>query len=193
MLKVKLTFAGHLTPTQKSKLERARDLFELAVNSMEFRQAVLSYSYTVSSYTGRLWWKKWKSHKVSGFRECSLSTEQVYASIMSGGETLSPEKDKEADISVTVAAGSRGVIGWTNPHTPMQWISSWFINDSEVYPTEIAGNLSHEWMHKLGFDHAFNYYNGREDTLPYAVGNIIVKLAEQIVAGKKLVPIEGIK
>lgn len=188
-LKISLKFGSEPSPAQKAKLIRARELFEIAVNSIEFRQKVLSYKHVESSYTGRLWWKKWTSREVIGFRETNLSNEAVYMAIMSGGESLSPESDQEADISVTVATGSRGVIGWTNPHTPMQWISSWFINSSDVDAVEIAGNLAHEWMHKIGFDHAFNYYNGRNDTVPYSVGEMIVSLARQVEGGKTLVRI----
>jgi len=189
MLKISLKFGAEPSPSQKEKLLRARELFEIVVNSIEFRQKVLSYKHVVSTYTGRLWWKKWTSREVIGFRETDLSNDAVYMAIMEGGESLSPEHDQEADISVTVATGSRGVIGWTNPHTPMQWISSWFINSSDVDSVEIAGNLSHEWMHKIGFDHAFNYYNGRNDTVPYAVGEMIVSLARQVEGGKTLVRI----
>jgi hypothetical protein len=186
MLRITITYGGSPTDYQRAKLERARELFELAVNSLEFRNKVLQYKHTVAWYTGRLWWKKWRYDEKLGFRETDLSNEQIYAKIMSGSEYLSPQADKEADIKVTVAAGSRGVIGWTNPHTPMQWISSWFINSRSVDSVEVAGNLSHEWMHKLGFDHAFNYYSGREDTVPYAVGEIIVELAQRIENGETL-------
>lgn len=190
MLRVKLNIKGSTTPEQFSKLTRARELFEKAVNSREFKTEVVGYSYDEWSSTGRLWWRKWTKRKVAGFRECSESGQQVYDKIMTGGEDLSPEVDHEADIEVKVEVGSRGVIGWTNPHTPIQWISSWFINSRDVVPAEIAGNLSHEWMHKMGYDHAFRYYDGREDTVPYAIGEIISKLAQDIEKGIKLTPNE---
>lgn len=177
MLKVSLKLSGNETQAQRQKLERAAELMEKSINSVRFKNEVLEYSRTEWWSTGKLWWKKWHSRKVKGFAECSMSTEEVLSVIMSGAEDLSPEKDKEADIQVEVAVGSRGVIGWTNPHTPIQWISSWFINDSEVDSHEIAGNLAHEWMHKLGFDHAFNSYSGREHTVPYAVGYLVEKIS----------------
>ena len=189
MLKVSLVTKGKLSEAQRIKLEASRSLFEEAINSIEFRQEVLNYWHTVWTSTGRLWWKKWYSREVLGFRECSLTNQQVYNSLMAGAETLSPEKDQEADIRVEIEAGPRGVIGWTNPHTPIQWISSWFFNSSQTGTAEIAGNLSHEWCHKLGYDHAFNYYDGREDTVPYAIGTIIEKLAQKIQNGQKLTKI----
>lgn len=177
MLKVSLKLSGNETPAQKQKLERAAQCMEKAINSVRFKNEILEYSRTEWWSTGLLWWKKWHSRKVKGFAECDMTNEEVLKLIMAGGETLSPEQDQEADIQVTVAAGSRGVVGWTNPHTPMQWISSWFINSQDVDAHEVAGNLAHEWMHKIGFDHAFNPYSGREHTVPYAVGYLIEKIS----------------
>jgi len=179
MLNVSLKLSGNETEIQKQKLILAASLMEKAINSVKFKNAILNYERTEWWSTGKLWWKKWHSRKVKGFSECSMSNEEVLKHIMAGGEDLSPEKDQEADIQVTVAVGSRGVIGWTNPHTPMQWISSWFINSSSVDAHEVAGNLAHEWCHKLGFDHAFQPYSGREDTVPYSVGYLIEKISRE--------------
>ena len=46
-------------------------------------------------------------------------------------------------------------------------------------PAEIAGNLAHEWMHKIGFDHDFNSTSRRPYSVPYAVGDLVESLAEQ--------------
>ena len=45
-------------------------------------------------------------------------------------------------------------------------------------PAEVAGNIFHEWTHKLGFDHDVIYTSERNATVPYALGFLIRELGE---------------
>ena len=45
---------------------------------------------------------------------------------------------------------------------------------------KVAGNIVHEWTHKLGFEHDFNSTARRNYSVPYAVGNIIQELVDSL-------------
>src|SRR5690606_8082794 len=95
---------------------------------------------------------------------------------------LSPEVDGEADIHVEAynSYWSR-VVGYTYPHTPKTWVNLKFFNGYDY--ADIADNIFHEWLHKLGFDHV----SADEHTsVPYALGYIVRDLIKQIIKGEKL-------
>lgn len=113
----------------------------------------------------------------------SLSPGQVFETIMSGAEKLSPEIDGEADISVTLDARDAGsVIGYTYPNTRMQWIYASFFG--RATPADIAGNLAHEYCHKIGFEHEFNFTSLRQYTVPYAIGYLTREIANNLTKGE---------
>jgi hypothetical protein len=47
-------------------------------------------------------------------------------------------------------------------------------------PYQVAGNLTHEWLHKLGFDHDVASTPARPYSVPYAVGYILRDLASDL-------------
>ena len=61
----------------------------------------------------------------------------------------------------------RNVVGYTSQGTPEITMNRSFFDG--YTPAEIAGNMAHEWMHKLGFEHDFRATARRPDSVPYAV------------------------
>lgn len=153
------------------KLNKAVKYIEEYLNSGEFENFVKSYSFEDSN-----------GNIVRKFHYTELSNEEVFAKIKSGSEVLTPEHDGEADIEIELdRSWTRNVIGYTYPTTPMQWIyAKFFINWSAE---EIAGNILHEYCHKLGFDHEYKWTHDREFSVPYALGYAIEEYANN--AGKK--------
>lgn len=43
-----------------------------------------------------------------------------------------------------------------------------------------ASHLVHEWCHKLGFTHDFERSENRENSVPYAIGNMVGKLYSEL-------------
>lgn len=141
------------------KLNSAVQYLQEYCNSAEFKDKIIT-----ARYLG----------KYQFANNDGLSNEQVYNLIMSGKEALQPTEDGEWDISLTIYNTywrGRNVIGYTYPNTSMQWINrrffSWFT------PEQIAGNLAHEYCHKLGFDHDFNATIKRQYSIPYVVGDVV--------------------
>jgi len=172
-MKINLTTEG-LTEKEKYLCNQAVAIAEQRLNSEEFRDFILTHSYIRKTYTGKLWWKKEHAERIFSFESCEYTRAQIYQSIMDGREVLSPELDNEADIFLKVdPRSSRSVIGYTYPNTNWQWIYRKVLNSWG--PKDVAGNLVHEWCHKLGFGHTYDYTVNRQYSVPYAVGYFVSK------------------
>lgn len=138
------------------------------INSDEFQKFVLNFSFI--DYNDKVQKK---------FHYTNLSNQEVLAKILSGSETLSPEEDHEADIQIELDnSWSRNVIGYTYPTTPWQWIYAKFFHNWSA--EEIAGNIMHEWLHKIGFDHEYQYTYNREYSVNYALGYACEEFAKRV-------------
>jgi hypothetical protein len=88
------------------------------------------------------------------------------------GAELEPDEtpeDNEADIFLKIDRTDKpGVIGYTYSNTKWQWIYSRILR--EWGAQDIAGNLAHEWCHKIGFEHESSWTSKREHSVPYAIG-----------------------
>jgi uncharacterized protein YjaZ len=90
---------------------------------------------------------------------------------MAGKEVLREAKNYQADIVLRIdRRRRRGVLGYTYPSSIKQWIYSWFLKSDFK---SVAGNLAHEWCHKMGYKHAYKYNSTRHHTVPYAVGDYV--------------------
>lgn len=148
------------TPDQIDKHRTAQKMLETVVNSWEFRQELLALVF--SSTRG-------------------LTNAQIYNLIINGAEILSPEIDFEADITVNGYNKRTSVVGYTYDHTETTWINFRFFNQFNY--SDIAGNLFHEWLHKLGFDHR----SAREhSSVPYACGYLVRRLVKHLMDGGTL-------
>lgn len=166
IVKINIT-TKDLTAEENRKVNEAVQIAERVLNSDEFRIWCINHSYEKVTVTGKLWWKRTYKQKVYGFHDTNMTGKQVYDEIMAGKEVLDPVEDQEADIFLAVDRNKR-VIGYTYPNTKWQWVYSWVLDSWG--PKDIAGNLIHEWCHKLGYSHEYNYTQNRQHSVPYAVG-----------------------
>jgi len=170
-MKVKINTDG-LDTEEQIKVHLAGQYLESVVNNPMFKDFVLNYKYEVGYYIGMLWWRKYYTKQQSKFTYTNLNNRQVWNKFISGAETLSPEADNEMDIYIKVdRRNRRGVIGYTYPASKFQWIYSWVLKKFSV--EQIAGNIVHEWLHKIGFEHPFNRTIYRPFSVPYAIGDMV--------------------
>jgi hypothetical protein len=156
----------NFTDAQEQKANAAMDLLKRVVNSEEFKLAVLNYT--------------WKGKKQFSDNQ-SLSNEQIYEAIMAGAEILNPVADHVMNLDLTIYKPTffgRNVVGYTYPYTPRIWMNRNFFN--RFTPGEIAGNMTHEWCHKIGFTHDYSSTARRPYSVPYALGYLIRDMAEEI-------------
>lgn len=145
---------------QEAKVYKAIDLIKKVVSSSEFKERVLSHTY---------------NGKKSYVDNKGLTNEQIYQLILDGSETLTPGKNSRMDIELVLYQNSSNTIGYTYPNTTRIWINTKYFN--KYNPVQVADNLFHEWLHKLGFDHALKYSRHRNYSVPYAIGYLVEELA----------------
>ncbi len=160
-LDVRIESATNFNSSDLKKLERIVEIVDAVVNSTTFRDRVLNFTY-----------KNQKRFYQNG----GLNNEQIYTALMSGMEKFpSPSvADQTMQVNIRLFAPSffqRNVIGYTRPNTKIISINRNFFRKSKEY--DIAGNLVHEYLHKIGFSHDTYYSRARDSSVPYAIGYIV--------------------
>jgi hypothetical protein len=81
------------------------------------------------------------------------------------------------DLELELYYSSRNTVGYTYPSGLKIWMNTKYF---DVYtPAEVAGNVFHEWTHKLGFGHDSRYSVSRNSSVPYALGYIMEELGKK--------------
>lgn len=148
---------------QEAKVYEAFDLIKKVVASDEFKNRILN-----KKYNGK------KTFVDNG----GYTNAQIYKKILEGAEKLNPAKNNTMDLQLKTYFVSAPVIGYTMPSINIIYMNRKFLNIFE--PHEVAMNLTHEWLHKLGFKHAAKMNDARPHSVPYAVGYIMRELAQKL-------------
>lgn len=155
-------FIGFST-TQRTKIDTAISLMKQVIQSTEFKEKVLNHTY----------------NGVKAFVDNGgLTNAQIYEKIMTGAETLQPTANQTMDVEVELYYADNSTVGYTYPTSKRIWMNKKFFNT--FTPATVSSNLTHEWLHKLGFKHASSYSESRDYSIPYAVGRIVSSLARTI-------------
>jgi hypothetical protein len=150
------------------KMNKAFEVLEKVVNSEEFKNRVINFKNTQNE-------RSFASNN-------GLSNEQIFDSFMEGRETLQPNTPGEMNFFLKLYHKRYSkVIGWTDGSINVININWKFFKNFK--PNEVAGNLAHEWTHKLGFDHQSA---AEHDSAPYAIGYIVREMGERYLQGKEL-------
>ncbi len=148
---------------KEDKLNEAVEILRQVFSSPEFKRRILRHRYR-----GRYRFAKNKG----------LSNRQLYEKILSGMEELRPYRNNAMDVEVQLYTDySSNVLGYTWPRSRRIWMNTKYFNRHT--PAQIAANLTHEWLHKLGFDHERERCWGRKYSVPYAIGYIVRDLARK--------------
>lgn len=150
---------------QEDKIRKASELIRQVIVSKEFKKRVLNYSYN-----GR---KAFEDNK-------GLTNYQVYKRILEGREQLSREgKNRTMDLEIELYSDMESnTIGYTYPNIVRIFMNAKYFN--RFGPHQVADNMMHEWLHKLGFGHDAEATPERRHSIPYAVGYIVRDLARKI-------------
>lgn len=165
-LRVEFSELQGFSSSELVKVHSAADILERTVNSPEFRSAITNHTY---------------QGQKTFVQNNGLSNEQIYEKILTGAEMLKPEINHTIDLNLTIYWSSwfsRGTVGYTYPDTLRIWVNRRHFQYFE--PRSVAANMMHEWMHKIGFDHDFKSTSRRPYSVPYAVGELVIKTAQQL-------------
>ena len=145
---------------QEAKVHKAIELIKKVVLSPEFKDRVLSHT---------------NEGKKAYVNNKGLTNEEIYQLIIDGSETLQPEKNGRMDVELELYNNSSTTVGYTYPDTTRIWVNTKYFD--RYTPVQVADNIFHEWLHKLGFDHALKYSQSRNYSVPYAIGYLVEELA----------------
>ena len=146
----------------EEKVMMAIEIIKKVIRSVEFRDRVIQFSYAGKK----------------GFVDSQgLSNDQIYQKLLEGSETLDPDVDHEMDLDLELYYSRRSTVGYTYPDGLRIWMNTKFFR--AYNPAEVAGNIFHEWTHKLGFEHAYRYSASRDFSVPYALGYLIEELGRK--------------
>lgn len=149
---------------QEAKVLEAGELIKKVMASEEFKNGILNHSYN-----GK------KGFVDSG----GLSNAEIYKKILEGSEKLRPGKDNEMDLDLEVYHANNVVVGYTMPNVIRVWMNSKFLDKNNS--AEVTTNMTHEWLHKLGFKHASKRTATRKYSVPYAVGYLMRDIARTMI------------
>lgn len=146
--------------TQEKKVLDAVDLIKQVIASEEFKNSILNHKY---------------KGKKTFVDNDGLSNAQIYRKILESSEKLNLKKNNTMDVTLVTYRVSANVIGCTLPSVNKIWMNTRYLNS--FTPRQVASNLIHEWLHKLGFKHDYERTPERPYSVPYAVGYLVEKLA----------------
>lgn len=147
---------------QEEKVNKAIEIIKKVIASDEFRTKVINFTYN-----GK---RQFLDNK-------GLTNDQIYLKLIQGAESLVPEEDNEMDLELELYYSSKNTVGYTYPNSMRVWMNTKYF--TPYTPTQVAGNVFHEWTHKLGFDHASSYSVARDSSVPYAIGYLIRDLGKK--------------
>jgi hypothetical protein len=152
------------TRSQEEKIHKAADLIRKVVASQAFKNRVLNYTY------------KGKKQFVDNQ---GLSNAQIYRRILDGAEIMgNTRKNNTMDLEIQLYTDNNSnTIGYTYPNIIRIFMNRKYFNNFK--PHQVADNMMHEWLHKIGFTHAVEPTPERPHSVPYAIGYIVKDLASR--------------
>lgn len=153
------------TRNQEDKILKAFELIKKVVASEQFKKRILE-----KRYDGK---KQYVDNN-------GLSNEQIYQKLLEGSEIFNKERDNTMDLFLAEYFTSANVIGYTKPSIQTIYLNTKYLNNENFTEAQVAMNITHEWLHKIGFTHSFERTPEREHSVPYAVGYIMRELATRM-------------
>jgi len=150
---------------EEEKIYKAFDLIKRVVASEEFKKRILNKKH---------------NGKKKFFNNNGLSNAQIYKKFLEGSEILNPGKNNAMDIDIRAYRTDALVIGYTLPDIKQFYINRRYLAKTSFTPAQVAMNITHEWLHKVGFGHEVKPTVNRPHSVPYAIGYIMRDLAAKM-------------
>lgn len=144
------------------KVKKAFEIIKKVVATQEFKNRVINFTY-----------KGQRTFVDNG----GMSNEEIYQTILNGSEELIPGHDHQMDLELELYYSSRSTVGYTYANVSKVWMNTKYFDP--YTPCEVAGNVFHEWTHKLGFGHSSSYSTARDSSVPYALGYLVEELGKK--------------
>ncbi len=144
------------TAAQTTKYQAAIAIVKKVIGTEAFRTKVLNHIWSgATQFANNL----------------GRTNAQIYQTVLDAAETLQPAKNNTMDLGVKMYYENSTIIGFTNGSITYINVNTKFFDQFNA--AEVAGNMMHEWMHKLGYDHDFSVTPQRPYSVPYAIGYLV--------------------
>ncbi|HXH76276.1 MAG TPA: hypothetical protein VNJ08_14995 [Bacteriovoracaceae bacterium] len=152
----------NFSETQEAKVLRAVELMKKVIASKAFKDAIINHTYNgVKTFVDN-----------NGY-----SNTQIYQKILDGAEKMgNTTKNNTLNVELELYYANTTTIGYTYPSSLRIWMNTKYFNNYTA--ANVTGNLTHEWLHKLGFGHSSSWTASRASSVPYAVGYLMEKLSK---------------
>lgn len=149
----------------EKKFAEALRLIKEVISSPEFKKRVLDFKY---------------DNRRQYAQNGGLSNEYVYLKIIEAEEELFPSVNFQMDMEIELwkPRFPTSTIGYTNRDVRRIWIKKSFYENASIQ--DLAGNIFHEWLHKIGFEHDLRPTARRPYTVPYAIGDLLSELGKKM-------------
>lgn len=167
LLKIKV-HTRNFTDKDKRKLYKAIQILDKVMSSPELKNLILNYQFKGTT---------------SFNQNNEMTNEEIYNHFLTGAEDLKPDEDHTMNFDLTMYRSLNPwskVKGYTKPDTMRIWIHSKFYRRSSWTAVDVAANMAHEWVHKMGFGHAYYNNDDRAHTVPYALGKLVGEVAKKL-------------
>lgn len=162
--KTNVSYLSGFTTSDEEKYNEAVAIVKKVVATEAFRTQVLNHTYGgAKTYV----------------QNNGLSNEEIYQDILTAAETLTPTKNNTLDVGVKLYYENSSVVGYTSGSISYINVNTKFFDSYDA--NEVAGNLFHEWLHKLGYGHDSAATARRPYSVPYAIGYMIRNLGKNFL------------
>lgn len=154
--------------SDKIKLYKAVEILQTVMNSAELKERILNFEYKGEQ----------SFHQNNG-----MTNQEIFDHLMTGAENLMPEADGVMNFDLTLYTSKNPwskVKGYTTPDSMRIYLNRKFYRKSSWTAVDVAANLAHEWIHKMGFGHDYYYNDDRPYTVPYAIGYLVAEVAKSM-------------
>jgi len=161
-------YMRNFTSSDQDKVNKAIIILEKVMNSNEFKQRVLNFKFK----------GKKQFHNNNG-----MTNEEIYNHLMTGAENLMPESVGVMNFDLSLYRSKNPwskVKGYTTADSMQIFINKKFFRLSSWTPLDVAGNMAHEWVHKMGFGHDYRDNIDRPSSVPYAIGYMLIDIAKEM-------------
>lgn len=166
-LKVSIT-TRNFSQNDLVKLNKAIKILETVMNSDHLKNLILTFEH---------------KGQVQFFQNNGLTNFEILSLIMTGKEELNPIEDYTMNFDLTMYKSFNPwskTKGYTKPDTLRIWINSRYYRKKSWTAADVAGNLAHEWLHKIGFTHEYYDSEDRPSSVPYAIGYLVRDIAKNV-------------
>lgn len=151
-----------MTSSQRAKIQSAERKIIKVIGSEAFRTRILNHKY---------------AGRTSFNNNNGLTNSQIYTKILQAAEKYKLTKNNIMDLNIKSYYQNSNVVGYTTTTSIYINMNTKFLN--KYTANQVATNMMHEWLHKLGFGHAVSYSTSRNYSVPYAIGKIMGELAQK--------------